>query len=144
MKGRVACEISTGDELLLTEMIFNGNFNEITPEQSAALLSCFVFQERSKETPRLKPELAEPLKQMQEMASKIAKISKESKIEIVEKDYIESFRPELMEIVYSWCKGATFTQICKMTDVYEGSLIRMFKKIRRNVETNGCCCKDYW
>lgn len=129
LKGRVACEISTGDELLLTEMIFNGNFNEITPEQSAALLSCFVFQERSKETPRLKPELAEPLKQMQEMASKIAKISKESKIEIVEKDYIESFRPELMEIVYSWCKGATFTQICKMTDVYEGSLIRMFKRL---------------
>jgi len=129
LKGRVACEISTGDELLLTEMIFNGNFNEITPEQSAALLSCFVFQERSKETPRLKPELAEPLKQMQEMASKIAKISKESKIEIVEKDYIETFRPELMEIVFSWCKGATFTQICKMTDVYEGSLIRMFKRL---------------
>ncbi|CCH46678.1 ATP-dependent RNA helicase [Wickerhamomyces ciferrii] len=129
LKGRVACEISTGDELLLTEMIFNGNFNEITPEQSAALLSCFVFQERSKETPRLKPELAEPLKQMQEMASKIAKISKESKIEIVEKDYIETFRPELMEIVFAWCKGATFTQICKMTDVYEGSLIRMFKRL---------------
>lgn len=129
LKGRVACEISTGDELLLTELIFNGNFNEITPEQSAALLSCFVFQERSKETPRLKPELAEPLKQMQEMASKIAKISKESKIEIVEKDYIETFRPELMEIVFAWCKGATFTQICKMTDVYEGSLIRMFKRL---------------
>jgi len=29
MKGRVACEISTGDELLLTEMIFNGAFNEL-------------------------------------------------------------------------------------------------------------------
>lgn len=129
LKGRVACEISTGDELLLTEMIFNGNFNEISPEQSASLLSCFVFQERSKETPRLKPELAEPLKQMQEMASKIAKISKDSKIEIVEKDYVESFRPELMEIVFAWCKGATFTQICKMTDVYEGSLIRMFKRL---------------
>ncbi|ODV94989.1 hypothetical protein PACTADRAFT_50824 [Pachysolen tannophilus NRRL Y-2460] len=129
LKGRVACEISTGDELLLTELIFNGTFNELTPEQCAALLSCFVFEERSKETPRLKPELSEPLKQMQEMAGKIAKISKDSKIDIVEKEYIESFRPELMEVVYSWCKGATFTQICKMTDVYEGSLIRMFKRL---------------
>jgi ATP-dependent RNA helicase DOB1 len=129
LKGRVACEISTGDELLLTELIFNGNFNELSPEQCASLLSCFVFQERSKEIPRLKPELAEPLKQMQEMASKIAKVSKESKIEIVEKEYIESFRPELMEVVFAWCKGATFTQICKMTDVYEGSLIRMFKRL---------------
>jgi len=46
MKGRVACEISTGDELLLTELIFNGVFNTLTPEQCAALLSCFVFSEK--------------------------------------------------------------------------------------------------
>lgn len=46
MKGRVACEISTGDELLLTELIFNGAFNPLSPEQCAALLSCFVFTEK--------------------------------------------------------------------------------------------------
>jgi len=46
MKGRVACEISTGDELLLTEMIFNGAFNDLTVEQTVALLSCFVFEEK--------------------------------------------------------------------------------------------------
>lgn len=46
MKGRVACEISTGDELLLTELIFNGVFNSLSPEQCAALLSCFVFTEK--------------------------------------------------------------------------------------------------
>lgn len=45
-KGRVACEISSGDELLLTEMIFNGVFNDLTPQQTAALLSCFVFDEK--------------------------------------------------------------------------------------------------
>ena len=46
MKGRVACEISSGDELLLTELIFNGAFNDLTVEQEVALLSCFVFQEK--------------------------------------------------------------------------------------------------
>ena len=46
MKGRVACEISSGDELLLTELIFNGVFNSLLPEQCAALLSCFVFSEK--------------------------------------------------------------------------------------------------
>ncbi|CAH6719350.1 ATP-dependent RNA helicase DOB1 [[Candida] jaroonii] len=133
LKGRVACEISTGDELLLTELIFNGTFNDLTPEQCAALLSCFVFQEKAKETPRLKPELAEPLKQVQDMASKIAKISRECKIELIEKDYVESFRPELMEVTYAWCKNATFTQICKMTDVYEGSIIRSFKRLEEMI-----------
>lgn len=129
LKGRVACEISTGDELLLTELIFNGTFSDLTPEQCAALCSCFVFQERAKEVPKLKPELAEPLKSMQDMATRIAKISRECKIEMVEKEYVESFRPELMEVTYAWSKGASFTQICKMTDVYEGSLIRMFKRL---------------
>lgn len=47
MKGRVACEISTGDELLLTELIFNGVFNPLSPEQCAGLLSCFVFDEKA-------------------------------------------------------------------------------------------------
>lgn len=46
MKGRVACEISSGDELLLTELIFNGAFNDLAVEQEVALLSCFVFQEK--------------------------------------------------------------------------------------------------
>jgi len=46
MKGRVACEISSGDELLLTELMFNGAFNELSVEQQVSLLSCFVFQER--------------------------------------------------------------------------------------------------
>jgi ATP-dependent RNA helicase DOB1 len=46
VKGRVACEISTGDELLLTELIFNGAFNTLAPEHCAALLSCFVFDEK--------------------------------------------------------------------------------------------------
>jgi ATP-dependent RNA helicase DOB1 len=46
VKGRVACEISTGDELLLTELIFNGVFNPLAPEYCAGLLSCFVFTEK--------------------------------------------------------------------------------------------------
>ena len=46
VKGRVACEISTGDELLLTELIFNDVFGSLAPEYCAALLSCFVFGEK--------------------------------------------------------------------------------------------------
>ncbi|KAG8689546.1 ATP-dependent RNA helicase mtr4, partial [Ceratobasidium sp. 395] len=73
IKGRVACEISTGDELLLTEMIFNGVFNTLLPEQCAALLSCFVFGEKSEQQTKLKEELAGPLRVLQEIARRIAK-----------------------------------------------------------------------
>ena len=36
----------SGDELLLTELIFNGAFNSLSVEQAVALLSCFVFEEK--------------------------------------------------------------------------------------------------
>ncbi|KAF8509169.1 ATP-dependent RNA helicase [Hysterangium stoloniferum] len=130
MKGRVACEISTGDELLLTELIFNGVFNPLSPEQCAALLSCFVFGERSEQTVRLKEELAAPLRVMQEIARRIAKVAKESKLPIVEDEYVASFKVELMDAVIQWCRGASFADICKLTDQFEGSLIRVFRRLQ--------------
>ncbi|CCL98493.1 uncharacterized protein FIBRA_00491 [Fibroporia radiculosa] len=130
MKGRVACEISTGDELLLTELIFNGVFNQLSPEQCAGLLSCFVFTEKSEQITKLKEELAAPLRVMQEIARRIAKVSKESKLPINEEDYVLSFKVELMDAVVQWCRGASFAEICKLTDQFEGSLIRVFRRLQ--------------
>ncbi|KAK1174600.1 hypothetical protein AOXY_G2123 [Acipenser oxyrinchus oxyrinchus] len=129
MKGRVGCEISSADELLLTEMIFNGLFNDLTSEQATALLSCFVFQENASEMPKLTEQLAGPLRQMQECAKRIAKVSAEAKLEIDEEMYLNSFRPHLMDVVYTWANGSTFSQICKMTDVFEGSIIRCMRRL---------------
>ncbi|CAX40855.1 DEAD-box ATP-dependent RNA helicase, putative [Candida dubliniensis CD36] len=131
LKGRVAAELSTGDELMITELLFSGFFNELTPQQICGLLSAFIFQERAKELPKLKPELAEPAKVIHETANKIAKISKQSGLEIVEKDYIEQFNLALVEVVFVWSNGASFSSICKMTDIYEGSIIRA---LRREIE----------
>ncbi|KAF2849035.1 ATP-dependent RNA helicase-like protein DOB1 [Plenodomus tracheiphilus IPT5] len=129
LKARVACEISTGDELVLSELLFNRFFNELTPEQCAACLSCFIFEEKTSEVPALKEELAKPYREIQQQARVIAKISQESKLQIDEEAYLKTFKYELMEVVYAWSKGASFAQICKMTDVYEGSLIRLFRRL---------------
>ncbi|NXD05645.1 MTREX helicase, partial [Certhia familiaris] len=129
MKGRVACEISSADELLLTEMMFNGLFNDLSAEQATALLSCFVFQENSSEMPKLTEQLAGPLRQMQECAKRIAKVSAEAKLETDEENYLNSFRPNLMDVVYTWANGANFAHICKMTDVFEGSIIRCMRRL---------------
>ncbi|KAL6450497.1 MTR4 ATP-dependent RNA helicase DOB1 [Candida maltosa Xu316] len=131
LKGRVAAEISTGDELMITELLFSGFFNDLTPQQICGLLSSFIFQERAKELPKLKPDLAEPAKIIQETASKIAKISRQCNLEIIEKDYVESFNLALIEVVFAWSNNASFSSICKMTDIYEGAIIRA---IRREIE----------
>ncbi|CAH8464387.1 unnamed protein product [Dicrocoelium dendriticum] len=43
-KGRIACKIFTGDELLLTELLLDGVFNGLTPVQIASVLSCSVVE----------------------------------------------------------------------------------------------------
>lgn len=111
MKARVACEISTGDELVLSELLFNRFFNELTPEQCAACLSCFIFEEKCTEVPPLKEELAKPYREIQAQARVVAKISQESKLAVNEEEYLQSFKFELMEVVYAWSKGASFAEI---------------------------------
>lgn len=41
-KGRIACEISAGDEIVVTELLVSGIFNKLEPETIAGLLSCLV------------------------------------------------------------------------------------------------------
>ena len=62
---------------------------------------------------KLKEELAAPLRVMQEIARRIAKVSTESKLPVVEDEYVQSFKVELMEAVVQWCRGASFADICK-------------------------------
>ena len=70
-----------------------------------------------------------PLRIMQETARRVAKVSQEAKLTLEEDEYVESFRPHLMDIVHAWSNGATFANVCKMTDVFEGSIIRCMRRL---------------
>lgn len=129
MKGRVACEITSGDELLLTEMLFNGAFANLTSHQINSLLSCFVFDEKTEQTAKLTEDLEEPLRMMQDLAKRIAQVSKEASLDLDEQAYIEKFRPSLMDVVYAWSKGASFAEVCRQSDAYEGSIIRCMRRL---------------
>ena len=83
-------------------MVFNGIFNTMSVEQCTALLSCLIFQEKG-EMPKLTEELAGPLRQMQECARRIAKVSIECKLELDEEEYVQVcplYNP-LVHTVYS-------------------------------------------
>jgi ATP-dependent RNA helicase DOB1 len=34
-----------------------------------------------------------------------------------------------MDAAYAWANGAKFLDVCKMTDVFEGSIIRYFRRL---------------
>ena len=69
---------------------------------------------------------------MQDMAKRIATVSKEAKIEIDEEQYVQKFKPYMMDIVFEWCKGATFMKLCQMTDLFEGIIILLLFKINNH------------
>jgi ATP-dependent RNA helicase DOB1 len=111
LKARVACEISTGDELVLSELLFNRFFNELTPEECAAALSVFIFEEKTKDVPKIRDVLLKCHREIVAQARTVAKVSRESKLVLDEDKYLEAFKPELMEVVFAWCGGATFAEI---------------------------------
>ncbi|KAL3825540.1 hypothetical protein ACJIZ3_021569 [Penstemon smallii] len=130
LKGRAACLIDTGDELLVTELMFNGTFNDLDHHQVAALASCFVPGDRSSEQIHLRAELAKPLQQLQDSARRIAEVQRECKLEVNVDEYVEaSIRPYLMDVIYCWSKGASFAEVIQMTDIFEGSIIRLARRL---------------
>jgi len=112
LKARVACEISSteGHELLLSELLFDRFFNELTPEMIASILSCFIFDEKV-ETQALKEELQKPYREVLAKARIVAKVSQECKLDVNEEEYVQSLKWQLMETVYAWANGRPFSEI---------------------------------
>lgn len=111
LKARVACAISTGDELMLSELLFDRFFNDMSPEQCAAVMSCFVFEEKVREDPVLPEESARLVRVIQNQARAIAKVSIESKLAVNEDEYVQSFRWQLMPVIMAWANGKSFGEI---------------------------------
>ena len=99
-KGRCACEIDTADELLATELMFNGAFAKATPERTR----CVMFHVRSHGEVEPKANHTEklelPIKGVLDAAKLIADTQLEQKLEIDVEKYVDSFRTFLVEIVY--------------------------------------------
>ncbi|PQP94000.1 hypothetical protein Pyn_34789 [Prunus yedoensis var. nudiflora] len=129
LKGKVACEISSAEELTLTELMFNGVFKDIKVEEMVSLLSCFVWQEKLKDATKPREELDLLFSQLQDTARRVAEVQLECKVEIDVDSFVSSFRPDIMEALYAWAKGSKFYEIMSVTPVFEGSLIRAIRRL---------------
>ncbi|XP_019418600.1 PREDICTED: DExH-box ATP-dependent RNA helicase DExH9 [Lupinus angustifolius] len=129
LKGKVACEISSADELTLTELMFNGVFKDIKVEELISLLSCFVWQEKIHDAAKPREELDLLFVQLQDTARRVAQLQLECKVQIDVESFVKSFRPDIMEAVYAWAKGSKFYEIMEITQVFEGSLIRAIRRL---------------
>lgn len=60
---------------------------------------------------RLKEELAGPLSTLRDIAGRVGKVAEECKMEIDVDEYAAKFRPDIMEVVAAWCRGAKFAEV---------------------------------
>ena len=132
-KGRTACEINTANELVVVELMFSGIFNDLSVEQCVALLSCMIFDEKPSDdfdpTQGLKSFLSNPFHKLQESTRTVAKAEIACKIETDEEEMVAKVNAGMMEPVFAWCKGAKFVEVQKLTGSFEGTTIRVLRRL---------------
>lgn len=128
IKGKMASEISAGDELVITEMIFNSEFTNLPLIEMVALLSCCVCEEKNDDA-ALSEDNDRTYALLVNATSRVCQVMNSCGIDTKQEKYIAKFSYELMDIVKMWMSGKTFIEICESTSVFEGSIIRCFKRL---------------
>ncbi|KAI0244448.1 Antiviral helicase ski2 [Massospora cicadina] len=139
LKGRVACEINSVNELVLTELILENFFGRFDAEEVVALLSCFLFKEKSRfskgamvgEDSRLTPRLVEGCDAIVAACYQIAEAQNACGLYAMSPEmYCESeVNFGLVGPVYEWARGMPFKSITQISEVAEGSIVRCITRL---------------
>ncbi|KAI9793449.1 MAG: hypothetical protein M1835_007248 [Candelina submexicana] len=132
LKGKVACEIHSADELVLTELILDNVLSEYAPEEIVALLSAFVFQEKTDVVPTLTHSLEDGKHKIIRLSEKVNAFQTQHQVILSSddsNDFVSRPRFGLVEVVYEWAKGMSFTRITDLTDVLEGTIVRVITRL---------------
>jgi antiviral helicase SKI2 len=133
VKGRVACEVNTCEELIVTEMVLEGILNELEPTEIVAALSSLLYQQKSDDDDfdmEIPESLLNCCKRMQTIAMNLGQLQKEHGLDIDPIDYCEAtLKFGLVHVVYEWALGVPFSNICELTTAQEGSIVRCITRL---------------
>uniref|UniRef100_A0A7S1XI04 Helicase C-terminal domain-containing protein n=1 Tax=Erythrolobus australicus TaxID=1077150 RepID=A0A7S1XI04_9RHOD len=144
LKGRVAAEVNTADELVLTELMLQRSFNDMRPEVLVAVLSCFVFDEKLDETQvaSMSGELKRAFEMVERAARLVGEASFECKQILDVDEYVKTFNPGAMNVIHKWCCGQSFEAVCASTTMFEGSIIRVMRRLEELLRQLGTATKS--
>uniref|UniRef100_A0A7N2RFK9 Helicase C-terminal domain-containing protein n=1 Tax=Quercus lobata TaxID=97700 RepID=A0A7N2RFK9_QUELO len=182
IKGRVACEMNSGEELICTECLFENQLDDLEPEEAVALMSAFVFQQKNTSEPSLTRKLSQAKKRLlpiivccgcigledrsvalpllgdhcggfciiffgdshefanfefilasgilYDTAIRLGELQAQFNVQINPEEYArDNLKFGLVEVVYEWAKGTPFADICELTDVPEGLIVRTIVRL---------------
>lgn len=102
-------KINSASELVLTELILENTLAAYEPEEVVALLSCFVFQEKTDVEPSIPPKLEEGRDAILAIADRVERVQEHHKVPGEE---FRVLKFGLMEVVYEWAKGMVRVACC--------------------------------
>ncbi|KAI8937205.1 hypothetical protein NX059_006414 [Plenodomus lindquistii] len=132
LKGKVACEIHSADELVLTELILENVLSTYEPPEIVALLSAFVFQEKTSIEPTLPASLTRGIAQIVAISEKVNAVQTQHQVILSSddsNDFVSKPRFGMVEVVYEWARGMSFNRITDLTDVMEGTIVRVITRL---------------
>lgn len=133
MKGRVACEISIGFELYITELIMDNFLSSFEPEEIVALLSAFVFEggKGVESTTSVTPKLDLGRERILDIFEFVNGLADANNVMLTqeESEFAEKDRFGLMHVIYEWARGMSFSEITSITNVQEGLIVRVINRL---------------
>lgn len=136
-KGIIATEINECHELVFTEIVMSGMFDELNREEIVAVLAVFIDENNKSKEERYVTELNIPKKVIYALKT-VEKYSEYfSQIESKYKLYINSdYRMKLgfVEVAYTWAKGCHIGDIYQICDIYEGNFVKGIMRINNVCE----------
>jgi antiviral helicase SKI2 len=125
-------QIHSADELVLTELVLENVLAEYEPEEIVALLSAFVFQEKTDVEPTYTASLERGIAKIVEISEKVNKIQTLHQVILSaddSNDFVSKPRFGMVEVVYEWARGMSFNRITDLTDVMEGTIVRVITRL---------------
>ncbi|KAL8431029.1 hypothetical protein Efla_007613 [Eimeria flavescens] len=130
LKGRVACQIISGDELTLAEFIFHNGLEGLTVEEIAAVLSAFVGCDREvSESPPPTQGVQEARVLAEALHTQILIAQKQEGLRVADEEWWRLCNFNMSLVAYEWARGSPFASIMRLTSLHEGSIVRSFLRL---------------
>ena len=68
---------------------------------------------------QVREDMEAPFLALLETARRVGRVAEECKLTVDVDEFVGSFRPDLMDVMAAWYRGAKFADVMKMTDVFE-------------------------
>lgn len=125
-KGKTTSQIRSENELYLSEIIFSGILENLTPSQLAGVICAITTEDLRADIPYIpfSEAVRKTLNHIRNIKKKLYKI--QTRYDVETPLYINPYFSSLIEL---WVEGAEWETISEQMDIGEGDIVRAFKRV---------------